>query len=586
MSLWRATIGAKPSVPPKPEKDDEWETDPDFVNDISEKASRWGAKTVEGSGHQEHFNMNDLRQEALIAEKIQQVYLIIVCNPYFVMCLQYFLQEKKLDQMPKASEGYGGKFGVMTDRMDKVGCLWRLPFDVGRSMPSINCSVILRFSKLHSCSSFKAAVSFDYKGKVEAHASQKDYSMGFGGKFGVQLDRRDKSAAGWDEKVELSKHESQKDASAGYGGRFGVQTDRKDRSAAGWDEKVELSKHESQKDAVTGYGGRFGVQTDRKDKSAAGWDERNELTKHESQTDYKKGFGGKFGVQKDRQDAAAAGWDAKEQVPKHASQTDYKQGFGGKFGIQKDRQDKSAFGYDVHDNLEKHESQTDYKKGFGGKFGVQNDRQDRSAAGFEYHEILAKHESQLINKDIDRKNDQTCGDAPMKPSKKIAGDCNQDPATETSRASELRAKFEKMATADSVDRVAAEREKRKREDDMLREQQRREEEERMRRIEEQWKKQDAEYPMGAEERRAEELANEQHHQQNLAKRSAGPAPGAVAIMPGIAKQMVPQGAVKPKLEVKDSHRSSPILVPPPMKDGTARELSDAHESQIPRGIYL
>ncbi|KAE9421609.1 hypothetical protein Angca_004739, partial [Angiostrongylus cantonensis] len=274
-------------------------------------------------------------------------------------------------------------------------------------------------------------------------------------------------------------------------------------------------------DAVTGYGGRFGVQTDRKDKSAAGWDERNELTKHESQTDYK-------------------------------------QGFGGKFGIQKDRQDKSAFGYDVHDNLEKHESQTDYKKGFGGKFGVQNDRQDRSAAGFEYHERLAKHESQLINKDIDRKNDQTCGDAPMKPSKKIAGDCKQVPATETTRASELRAKFEKMATADSVDRVAAEREKRRREDDMLREQQRREEEERMRRIEEQWKKQDAEYPMDAEERRAEELANEQHHQQNLTRRSAGPAPGAVAIIPGIAKHIAPQGVVKPNLE-KQPRKTSWIL---------------------------
>lgn len=45
---------------------------------------------------------------------------------------------------------------------------------------------------------------------MEAHASQKDYAVGFGGRYGVQKDNMDKCAAGWDEKVELSKHESQK----------------------------------------------------------------------------------------------------------------------------------------------------------------------------------------------------------------------------------------------------------------------------------------------------------------------------------------------------------------------------------------
>ncbi|KHJ80106.1 repeat in HS1/Cortactin [Oesophagostomum dentatum] len=486
MSTWRATIGAKPPIAPKPAEDDEWETDPDFVNDISEKASRWGAKTVEGSGHQEHFSVEKLRQEALVADKIQQ--------------------EKKLEQMPKASEGYGGKFGVMTDRMDK------------------------------------AAVSFDYKGKVEAHASQKDYAVGFGGKYGVQTDRKDKSAAGWDEKVELSKHASQKDASTGYGGRFGVQKDRKDKSAAGWDEKVELSKHESQKDVATGYGGRYGVQTDRKDKSAVGWDEHTDLQKHESQLDYKKGFGGKFGVQKDRQDASAAGWDTLEQVPKHASQKDYKQGFGGKFGLQTDRQDKSAVGYEAHDELKKHESQMDYKRGFGGQFGVQTDRQDRSAVGFEYHEQLSKHESQLINKGIDKTNDQTRGDvAPQKP----AIHREDMPTPEKGRASNLRARFEKMAAHEQEevfqhdDRVAAEREKRKREDEALKEQQMREEEERMRRIEQEWKRKEAENPISEEQQREAEAVHELSYQQKTKRRSAGPAPGAVPILPGVSAPPVP-----------------------------------------------
>lgn len=30
--------------------DDDWETDPDFVNDVSEEEQRWGSRTVPGSG--------------------------------------------------------------------------------------------------------------------------------------------------------------------------------------------------------------------------------------------------------------------------------------------------------------------------------------------------------------------------------------------------------------------------------------------------------------------------------------------------------------------------------------------------------
>ena len=57
------------------------------------------------------------------------------------------------------SRGYGGKFGVEKDRMDK------------------------------------AAVGHEYEGKTDKHASQKDYAAGFGGKYGVQKDRIDKVRA-------------------------------------------------------------------------------------------------------------------------------------------------------------------------------------------------------------------------------------------------------------------------------------------------------------------------------------------------------------------------------------------------------
>ena len=37
-----------------------------------------------------------------------------------------------------------------------------------------------------------------------------DYTSGFGGKFGVQKDRVDKSAVGWSHHEKVEKHESQK----------------------------------------------------------------------------------------------------------------------------------------------------------------------------------------------------------------------------------------------------------------------------------------------------------------------------------------------------------------------------------------
>jgi cortactin len=77
----------------------------------------------------------------------------------------------------------------------------------------------------------------------------------------------------WSDKTELSKHQSQVDQSHGFGGKYGVEQDRQDKSAAGWNEKVELAKHESQKgkyvlfteyndvsDYATGFGGKYGVQ--------------------------------------------------------------------------------------------------------------------------------------------------------------------------------------------------------------------------------------------------------------------------------------------------------------------------------------
>uniref|UniRef100_A0A3Q3QVI4 Uncharacterized protein n=1 Tax=Monopterus albus TaxID=43700 RepID=A0A3Q3QVI4_MONAL len=52
--MWKSAVGHSVTVKVAAEGDD-WETDPDFENDVSEQEQRWGAKTIEGSGRKEHI---------------------------------------------------------------------------------------------------------------------------------------------------------------------------------------------------------------------------------------------------------------------------------------------------------------------------------------------------------------------------------------------------------------------------------------------------------------------------------------------------------------------------------------------------
>ncbi|KAI1889592.1 hypothetical protein AGOR_G00164510 [Albula goreensis] len=325
-NMWKAAAG-QPVTGTAQDENDDWETDPDFENNVSEKEQRWGAKTVAGSGHHEHINIHELRENVSTEHST--------------------LKQKELESMPKASHGYGGKFGVQEDRMDK------------------------------------SAVGHEYQSKLSKHCSQTDTSKGFGGKFGVQADRVDQSAVGFEYTGKTQKHSSQKDYSTGFGGRYGVQADRVDQSAVGFEYQSKTEKHESQTDYSKGFGGKYGVETDKVDKSAVGFEYQGKTEKHESQKDYSKGFGGKFGVETDKVDKSAVGFEYQGKTEKHESQKDYAKGFGGKFGVQTDRQDKSAMGWDHQEKPELHESQRDYSKGFGGKFGVQKDRMDKNAGTFE-----------------------------------------------------------------------------------------------------------------------------------------------------------------------------------------------------------
>ncbi|NXL37812.1 HCLS1 protein, partial [Glaucidium brasilianum] len=220
--MWKAVVGHDVSVKVEAQGDD-WDTDPDFVNDVSEKEQRWGARSVAGSGRAAHIDIHQLRS------KVSEEHEVI--------------KKKELETGPKASYGYGGKFGTERDRMDKC------------------------------------AVGHEYVADVGKHSSQTDAAQGFGGKYGVQRDRADKSALGFEYKGEVEKHSSQKGKSMdmyyskGFGGRYGVERDKVDKAAVGFDYKSQAEKHDSQKDYAKGFGGRYGVQEDRVDKSAAGFNE-------------------------------------------------------------------------------------------------------------------------------------------------------------------------------------------------------------------------------------------------------------------------------------------------------------------------
>nr|XP_030689073.1 src substrate cortactin isoform X2 [Globicephala melas] len=363
--MWKASAGHTVSITQDDAGADDWETDPDFVNDVSEKEQRWGAKTVQGSGHQEHINIHKLRENVFQEHQT--------------------LKEKELETGPRASHGYGGKFGVEQDRMDRGdGCQRSSRNWVSGVMLQAAASVVSGwglaswlFMPSHS------AVGHEYQSKLSKHCSQVDSVRGFGGKFGVQVDRVDQSAVGFEYQGKTEKHASQKDYSSGFGGKYGVQSDRVDKSAVGFDYQSKTEKHESQRDYSKGFGGKYGIDKDKVDKSAVGFEYQGKTEKHESQKDYVKGFGGKFGVQTDRQDKCALGWDHQEKLHLHESQKDYKTGFGGRFGVQSERQDPCAVGFDYKERLAKHESQQDYSRGFGGKYGVQKDRMDKNASTFE-----------------------------------------------------------------------------------------------------------------------------------------------------------------------------------------------------------
>ncbi|KFM80080.1 Src substrate protein p85, partial [Stegodyphus mimosarum] len=98
VKMWRATVGYNINDAKNGDGgDDDWETDPDFINDVTEEEQRWGSKTVAGSGRTSAaINIQELRSN------------VVKDDTEF--------KKQVLESGLKSSYGYGGKFGVQADR--------------------------------------------------------------------------------------------------------------------------------------------------------------------------------------------------------------------------------------------------------------------------------------------------------------------------------------------------------------------------------------------------------------------------------------------------------------------------------------
>lgn len=115
--------------------DDDWDTNPDFENDVGERGQRWGAKTIEGSGRVEiaggYISLSSPTVNSILPSSIfSLVVAMCTCSahvpPHPHVCsldaLRKEVQSDDAKQQKGAdfARGYGGKFGVEADRQDKV----------------------------------------------------------------------------------------------------------------------------------------------------------------------------------------------------------------------------------------------------------------------------------------------------------------------------------------------------------------------------------------------------------------------------------------------------------------------------------
>lgn len=92
--MWKAAVATNIQIKPDQNDDDDWETDPDFVNDVTEQEQRWGSTRTGGA-----IDMEQLRKETEQGDALKK-------------------KQEMMESSHNPAFGYGGKFGVEKDRMD------------------------------------------------------------------------------------------------------------------------------------------------------------------------------------------------------------------------------------------------------------------------------------------------------------------------------------------------------------------------------------------------------------------------------------------------------------------------------------
>ena len=224
--MWKASAGHAVSITQDDRRADDWETDPDFVNYVSEKEQRWCAKTVQGSGTRNTSTFTSFKRMSSKNTRHSR-------RRSWKWDLRLF-------------HGYSGKSTVEQDRIDRY------------------------------------AVGIEYQSKLSKHCLQVDPFWGFRGKSGVQMDRVDQSTVGFEYQGKTEKNAYQKDYSSGFKVfKLTVQT----RVLWSLTPRARMEKHESHKGYSKDFGGEYGIDKDKVDKSAVGFEYQGKTEKHKSQKD-------------------------------------------------------------------------------------------------------------------------------------------------------------------------------------------------------------------------------------------------------------------------------------------------------------
>lgn len=70
--MWKSTTGSNTSAPATTSNDDDdWETDPNYINDVSEKDQRWAPGAKDASSAGTAINMAQLTKEVITQNEME-----------------------------------------------------------------------------------------------------------------------------------------------------------------------------------------------------------------------------------------------------------------------------------------------------------------------------------------------------------------------------------------------------------------------------------------------------------------------------------------------------------------------------------